>query len=75
MDIISWAMGEKTNNNVSLKTPIKNFELSVNEELADAINKSIKDFKATLTIQNLKLSQSDGDYKINNIELEIENQD
>lgn len=75
MDIISGARGEKTNNNVSLKTPIKNFELSVNEELADAINKSIKDFKATLTIQNLKLSQSDGDYKINNIELEIENQD
>ena len=75
MDIISGARGEKTNNNVSLKTPIKNFELSVNEELADAINKSIKDFKATLTIQNLKLNQIDGDYKINNIELELEDQD
>lgn len=75
IDIISQARGEKTNNNVSLKTPIKNFELSVNEELADAINKSIKDFKATLTIQNLKLSQTDEVYKINNIELEIENQD
>jgi len=75
IDIISHARGEKTNNNVSLKTPIKVFDLSVNEELENAINDAIKDFKATLTIQNLKLSQSGEDYKINNIELEIENQD
>lgn len=74
IDIISQARGEKTNNNVSLKTPIKNFELSVNEELADAINKSIKDFKATLTIQNLEMSQVAGDYKINKIELELESE-
>ncbi len=74
IDIISEARGEKTNNNVSLKTPIKNFELSVNKELENAINKSIRDFKATLTIQNLKLSQMSEGYKINNIELEIENQ-
>lgn len=72
IDIISQARGEKTNNNVSLKTPIKNFELSVNEELADAINKSIKDFKATLTIQNLEMNRTNEVYKINNIELEIE---
>ncbi len=72
IDIISQARGEKTNNNVSLKTPIKNFEISVNEELEDAIKKSIKDFKATLTIQNLKLNQIKDDYKIDNIELEIE---
>lgn len=75
IDIISQARGEKTNNNVSLKTPIKNFELSVNEELADAINKSIKDFKATLTIQNLEMSQVTGDYKINKIELELESEE
>ena len=75
IDIISQARGEKTNNNVSLKTPIKNFELSVNEELADAINKSIKDFKATLTIQNLEMSQVTGDYKLNKIELELESEE
>lgn len=75
IDIISQARGEKTNNNVSLKTPIKNFELSVNEELADAINKSLKDFKATLTIQNLELSQTSEDYKINKIELELESEE
>lgn len=73
IDIISQARGEKTNNNVSLKTPIHYFDLSVNEELAGAINKSIKDFKATLTIQNLKLNRISENYKINNIELEIEN--
>ncbi len=73
IDIISQVRGEKTNNNVSLKTPIKNFELSVNEELADAINKSLKDFKATLTIQNLDLTLIEKDYKINKIELELEN--
>ena len=75
IDIISGARGEKTNNNVSLKTPIKNFELSVNEELADAINKSIKDFKATLTIQNLEMIHATEGYKINNVELELGNQD
>lgn len=73
IDIISQARGEKTNNNVSLKTPIKNFELEVNKELEDAINKSIKDFKATLAIQNLKIDIIDNNYKINKIELEIEN--
>ena len=72
IDIISQARGEKTNNNVSLKTPIKNFELSVNEELADAINKSMKDFKATLTIQNLEMNETTDSYEINKIELELE---
>ena len=75
IDIISQARGEKTNNNVSLKTPIKNFELSVNKSLEEAINKSIKDFKATLTIQNLEMSQETGDYKINKIELELESEE
>lgn len=72
IDIISKARGEKTNNNVSLKTPIKNFDLSVNEEVEDAITEAIKDFKATLTIQNLKLNRTSEDYEINNIELELE---
>ena len=45
IEIISIARGEKTNNNVSLKTPIKTLDLDVNEDLKDAIEKSIKDFK------------------------------
>lgn len=72
VDIISSARGEKTNNNVSLKTPIKNLEISVNNELKNAINSSIKDFKATLFIEELILNDCDNDYKIENIELNLE---
>ena len=72
IDIISQARGEKTNNNVSLKTPIKNLVLSVNEELENAINESIKDFKATLFIENLVLNKIDNGYKVDNIELNLD---
>lgn len=72
IEMISRARGEKTNHNVSLKTPIKVFDLSVNEALENAINQSIKDFKATLAIQNLEMTRIEGDYTINRIELENE---
>ena len=70
VDIISVARGEKSSANLSLKTPITNLDISVNKELKDAINSSIKDFKATLFIENLILNDMDKDYKINNITLE-----
>ncbi len=73
MNIISQARGEKTINNVSLKTPIKNLDLRLNKELEDAINASIKDFKATLFIENLNIKLIDNDYEVNNIELDLEN--
>ncbi len=73
IDIISQARGAKTNNNVSLKTPIKNLSIGVNEELKYAIDKSIKDFKATLFIENLDIKViNKGDYEVYNIELELE---
>ena len=72
IDIISQARGEKTNNNVSLKTPIRNLDLSLNRELEDAINASIKDFKATLFIENLNIKAIDKDYNVDNIELNLE---
>ena len=72
VDIISQARGEKSNNNLSLKTPIKNLDLSLNSELKDAINKSIKDFKATLFINNLIINACDKDYTINKIELDLD---
>jgi len=72
MNIISQARGEKTINNVSLKTPIKNLDLSLNKELEDAINASIKDFKATLFIEDLNIKSVDKDYEVNNIELNLE---
>ena len=72
MNIISQARGEKTINNVSLKTPIKNLDLSLNKELEDAINASIKDFKATLFIENLNIKSIDKDYEVNYIELNLD---
>ena len=72
IEIIGQARGEKTNNNVSLKTPIKNLDLSLSSDLENAINLSIKDFKATLFIQNLNISHIDKDYLINKIELNLE---
>ena len=74
ISIISAARGEKTNNNVSLKTPIKSIELSLNNELNEAIQESIKDFKATLFIENIDISSIEKGYKINKIELNIENE-
>ena len=73
MEIISAARGEKTNNNVSLKTPIKNLDLSLNKELENAIKESIKDFKATLFIENLNISSIENNYEVNIIELNLEN--
>ena len=72
IEIISQARGAKTNNNVSLKTPIKNLSIGVSKQLEDAINKSIKDFKATLFIENLDLKEIENDYKVYNIELDLE---
>lgn len=69
IDIISQVRGQKTINSVSLKTPVKLLELSVNKELSDAINKSIKDFKATLFIEKLVLNDSKKDYTIDKVEL------
>lgn len=71
VEIISQARGEKTNNNVSLKTPIKLLDVSVNENLMNAINESIKDFKATLFIDELKLKEQKNGYKINKIDLDL----
>lgn len=72
LEIISQARGEKTNNNVSLKTPIKNLSLKVNSELKNAICSSIKDFKATLFIENLDLQDVESGFEVTNIELNLE---
>ena len=72
VEIISQARGAKTNSNVSLKTPIKNLEIGLSKELEEAVNKSIKDFKATLFIENINIKPIDKDYEIYNIELNLE---
>lgn len=70
-EIISAVRGEKSNQNVSLKTSVKELDLSCSEELKKAILCSIKDFKATLFIQDLMITDIEKDYKINKIELEM----
>ena len=72
VEIVSQARGEKSNNNLSLKTPIKNLDLSLNSELKDAINKSIKDFKATLFIENLNITDRENGYVVDKVELNLE---
>lgn len=69
MEIISTARGVKTNNNVSLKTSIKNMTIGVDEELRKSIDKAILDFKATLYILNIEIKNIDKGYEIYNIEL------
>ena len=69
IDIISNARGEKSNNNLSLKTPISILELNTTNKLKIAIEKSIKDFKATLFIEKLIINDSN-ENSIKNIVLE-----
>ena len=75
IDIISQARGEKSNKNVSLKTPIRNLNLSLNRELKDAIELSIKDFKATLFIENLNIQEVNDGYTIDMIELNLDSEE
>ena len=72
VEIISQARGAKTNNNVSLKTPIKMLSIGVSEELKDALNKSSKDFRATLFIENMQTKLIDKDFEVYDIELDLE---
>ena len=70
VEIISLVRGEKTNNNVSLKTPVKNITISLDNNLKETLEKAMKDFKATLTIENIIINNIESNYKIDNIELE-----
>ena len=69
INIISEVRGEKTNNNVSLKTEVNLLDINVSEDVKSAIDDAIKDFKATLFINNLKMDLGKEDYSITNIEL------
>lgn len=72
VEILSQARGAKTNANVTLKTPIKNLDLALNNSLKGAIMASEKDFKAALFIENLNIIEKDNGYSINNIELNLD---
>ena len=72
VEIIGKARGVKTNNNVSLKTPIKSLEIGLNKEFHEALLKAEDDFKATLFIDNIDIKLVDSkDYEIYNIDLDL----
>ena len=58
--------------NTNFEESIKNLELNLNEEQKAAINKSIKDFKATLFIENLKINSQEKPNYIEKVELNLE---
>ena len=66
-DIISDIRGYKSINNLSLKTEIKLLDISLSKDLIKALEESIKDFKATLFINELKISEIQDKFKINDI--------
>ena len=68
-EIISHARGEKTNNNVSLKTEIDILKISAEDNLIIAIQESTKDLKATLSINELELLKGDSKFQIEKLEL------
>lgn len=72
LQIITQARGAKTNSNVSLKTPIKNLDLSLNPSLNTAIEKCKKDFMATLFIEKLNITLIPNDFSVDKIELNLD---
>ena len=69
VDIISIVRGEKSSNNLSLKTEVTNLEISASKEIKEAIAKAKKDFQATLFVKNLKFKEINTGFKITKIEL------
>ncbi len=72
-EIISAVRGEKSSNNLSLKTTVKKLDIDCSAGIKDAIKQSEKDFKATLFIEKLILNDIEKDYKINKVVLDTEN--
>ena len=72
-EIISAVRGEKSSNNLSLKTAVKELDIDCSDGIKDAIKQSEKDFKATLFIEKLILNDIEKDYKINKVVLDTEN--
>ena len=68
-EIISKVRGEKSDNNLSLKTVVSLLDITCSDNINKAIKNAIKDFKATLFIDKLKLNNSLKSYTINKIEL------
>ena len=71
VDFVSEVRGYKTTNSVSLKTPVKNIDIKLTEDMDNALSSALPDFKATLFIENINKEISDVN-EITNIELNID---
>ena len=71
IDIISNIRREKTLNSLSLKTKINLLDIDLTNEIKDAIECCMLDFKATLSIENINININN-DVKINKIEFDKE---
>jgi len=73
IDVISLVRNKKTTEGLALKTTVKSLEISVKENVKDAINSAKKDFMAMLYVKDLKINIVDNEEsKIDNIEFELE---
>ena len=68
VEIISKIRGDKSNNNLSLKKPIRLLEIDCTESIKNDIEAALKDFKATLFIENIKFNIINESYEIKKIE-------
>ncbi len=70
-EIISQVRGEKSNNNMSLKTVVSLLKISTEENLKKAIREAENDFKATLLVDELDTSSNiESGFEIKKIKLE-----
>ena len=72
MELVSAARGAKTEANVSLKTPIKNLKIGMNQDLKPKFEEAMKDLKATLFIENIDLKEISSNFEIYEIELNLD---
>ncbi|MFA6777293.1 MAG: valine--tRNA ligase [Bacilli bacterium] len=72
LEIISIVRGAKTDAFTSLKTEVRNLDLSLSPKLKDALNKGVADFKATLFITNLNITEIVEKFAVTKIDLKIE---
>ena len=71
VEILSEIRGVKTNENVSLKTPVASVKITLNENLNNAFKKAEKDIKAATTIVNAKIEIDNSiNYKVEDVILE-----
>ena len=72
IEIISTLRGEKTKNNVSLKTAITKLIINCSKEIKEAIEKAKLDLLAAANIENLEIKLQEENYNIEKIELKLE---